>query len=131
MWISIERDKIRQTLRGNCGVLYYLFDTTDLRDCKYLNVVDYPIPGDPTATALSSSSISLSWTNTSSIYGISIERKTALTDFVEIARGTAGEISYLDEGLEASTQYFYRLKYYNGLEVYHPSGECSATTQGG
>lgn len=132
MWISIERDSVRQVLRSpHCGVLSYLFDTTELIDCKYLNIVSYPVPGDPTATALSSSSISLSWTNTSSIYGISIERRTASTEFTEIARGTAGERSYTDEGLDPATQYFYRLRYYNGLEAYHPSGEDDATTEAG
>lgn len=130
MWISIERDKLRQAAsRTNCGVLYYLFDTTELIDCKYLDVVDYPVPGDPTATALGSSSISLSWVNTSSVLGISIERRTSSTEFAEIARGTAGETSYTDEGLDPETEYFYRLRYYNGLEAYHPSGEDSATTE--
>lgn len=132
MWISIERDSVRQVLRSpHCGVLSYLLDTTELIDCKYLNIVSYPVPGDPTATALSSSSISLSWTNTSSIYGISIERRTASTEFAEIARGTAGETSYTDEGLDPATQYFYRLRYFNGLEAYHPSGEDDATTEAG
>lgn len=115
----------------HCGVLSYLFDTTELIDCKYLNIVSYPVPGDPTATALSSSSISLSWTNTSSIFGISVERRTASTEFAEIARGTAGETDYTDEGLDPETQYFYRLRYFNGLEAYHPSGEDDATTEAG
>ena len=132
MWISIERDSVRQVLRSpHCGVLSYLFDTTELIDCKYLNIVSYPVPEDPTAIALSSSSISLSWINTSSIYGISIERRTASTEFAEIARGTAGETSYTDEGLDPATQYFYRIRYYNGLEAYHPSGEDDATTEAG
>ena len=129
MWISIERNKLNNIFRRICGILTYLYDDTYLRDCKFLDIVEYPVPEDLVATSESSSSIRLTWANTSIIYGISIERRTAVTEFTEIIQVDPGMEEHLDEdGLLPGTQYFYRIRYFNGTEFYEYSTEVNATT---
>jgi hypothetical protein len=82
-----------------------------------------PPPSDPpaapsgmTATAASSSAIDLSWTDGSNDeLGFSVERSPdGTTNWVEIAALPGGAQSHGDTGLEAATQYFYRVSAYNG-----------------
>jgi hypothetical protein len=89
-------------------------------------------PADPsgmTAEAASSSSINLGWTDASNDeLGFRVERSPdGLTGWVEIADLGAGTQSHGDAGLEAATQYFYRVSAYNsnGSSDY---AEANATT---
>ncbi len=75
-------------------------------------------PADPsnmTATAASSSAIDLSWTDASGDeLGFKLERSPdGSTNWVEIADLPVGTESHGDAGLDAATQYFYRVSAYN------------------
>ena len=75
-------------------------------------------PAAPTglvATATSSASVNLSWTDSSSDEtGFKIERSStsASAAFVEVARTGPGVTSYDDTGLSLSTTYWYRVRAY-------------------
>ena len=83
------------------------------------------------ATSTSSSSIDLSWTdNSSDEDGFHIERSTDGNNFNIVATTGADAISYTDNGLSASTTYFYRIVAYNTTGDANPSNTSSATTTG-
>jgi subtilisin family serine protease len=88
-------------------------------------------PSNLSASASSSSQISLSWTdNSGAESGYKIERKTGSGNFAEIASTTANSVSYQDSGLSPSTTYTYRIRAFNsaaGDSSY--SNETIATTQ--
>ena len=91
-------------------------------------------PTNLTATAISSSQINLAWTDASANEdGFKIERKTgAAGTYAQIAQTIANVISYSDvTGLNASTQYFYKIRAFNngGNSAY--STEANATTTAG
>ena len=92
------------------------------------------IPNAPSglaATAVSSSQINVSWTDSSTNEsGFKIERSTSATSgFSQIATVGANITSYQNSGLSASTTYYYRVCAYNsaGDSIY--SNTASATTQ--
>jgi len=86
-------------------------------------------PSGLTATAVSSSAIDLTWVDESSDeIGFTVERSpNGSTNWVEIATLGAGMESHGDTGLDAATQYFYRVSAWNnnGSEGYTTA---SATT---
>jgi len=69
-------------------------------------------PSDLTATATSSSSVKLSWTdNSSNETGFKIERSTnATSGFVQIGTVGANVVSYTNTGLAGATTYHYRVR---------------------
>lgn len=87
-------------------------------------------PGSLSASAASSSSINLLWAdNSSNELGFRLERKTGATGtYSLIATLPAGQTTYADSGLQASTTYFYRVKAYNSVGESGYSNEASATT---
>jgi hypothetical protein len=88
-------------------------------------------PSGLTATATGASSITVSWTdNSSDETGFKLERKTGSGGtWSEIAGSIAANtVTFNNTGLSASTQYFYRLRSYNGAGNSSYSNEASATT---
>ena len=64
--------------------------------------------------------------------GFRLERKTGFAGtYALIATLPAGQTSYSDSGLQASTTYFYRIKAYNNAGESAYSNEASATTSAG
>ncbi|MGV3772346.1 MAG: chitobiase/beta-hexosaminidase C-terminal domain-containing protein [Verrucomicrobiales bacterium] len=84
-----------------------------------------------TATAVASSQINLSWSDSSgSRSGYNVERRTGSSGFTQVATVSASARSYSDSGLAATTGYTYRIKANNntGTSIY--SNEAGATTLG-
>jgi hypothetical protein len=71
-------------------------------------------PGGLAATAISSSRVSLTWTDNSNNEQLfKIERSPNGTAFTEITTVNADVTSFVDMGLSADTQYWYRVRAYN------------------
>jgi len=86
-------------------------------------------PADLKAVPVSSSSVSLTWTDYSvNESGFIIERKSSGGVFVEIARTAAGITSFTDTGLQPSTNYVYRICAYNSSGKSGYSQESYVTT---
>ena len=100
------------------------------------NATTFPFPpaapSGLAATALSSSSIRINWTdNANNETGFKIERKTgAGGSYAQVATVGASATTYTNSGLSAATTYFYRVRSTNlgGDSVF--SAEASTTTQG-
>ena len=92
-------------------------------------------PAAPTnlaATAISSSQINLTWTDSDDTeQGFKIERCTGAgcSDFAQIATVGANVTSYSNTGLTASTSYSYRVRAYNAAGDSDYSNTASAVTQ--
>jgi hypothetical protein len=91
-----------------------------------------PVPAAPTnltASAVSTSQINLAWTdNASSESGFRIERSANGTSFTEINTVGGNVTTYADTGLNPSTQYWYRVRAYNGSGPSGYSNQTSTTT---
>jgi len=87
-------------------------------------------PSNLTANATSVSQINLSWTDNSGneVY-FKIERKTEGGSYAEVAQVAMDVTSYSDNGLTASTLYYYRVRAANNIGNSDYSNEASATTQ--
>jgi hypothetical protein len=86
-------------------------------------------PGNLTATTISSSQISLAWTdNSDNETGFKIERATGSNPFGQIALVSANITSYSDSGLSPATTYQYRVLAINGSLESPASNTASATT---
>ena len=87
-------------------------------------------PGSLTAQALSSSQVSLTWSDRSATEsGFKIERSPVTdTNFAEIATVGASTTSFTDTGLNEATKYWYRVRAYNSVATSDYSNEKSATT---
>ncbi|PYJ65065.1 MAG: hypothetical protein DME76_18775, partial [Verrucomicrobia bacterium] len=105
------------------GTLYYyrVCATNTAGDSAYSNEVNgitpLLIPTGLTATAISSSQISLTWTdNSSSESGYKIEQ-SPVDDlhFSEIATVGPNITAYSDTGLSEGTKYYYRVRAYNAI----------------
>ncbi|QLE02216.1 fibronectin type III domain-containing protein [Galbibacter sp. BG1] len=80
-----------------------------------------PLPSDPpnapsnlTTSTVSSSSISLTWTdNSNDENGFKVERKIGSETFSEVAMVNSNTSSFLDTGLNEETTYYYRVRSYN------------------
>lgn len=91
-----------------------------------------PAPSNLTATAASSTAINLTWTdNSSNETGFNIERSADGMHFMPIASVGANVVTYSDNGLIASTIYYYRLNAFNAGSNSSSSNIASATTQAG
>ncbi|HYG78185.1 MAG TPA: DUF5060 domain-containing protein [Planctomycetota bacterium] len=87
-------------------------------------------PSNLSASAASSSSINLVWSdNATNETGFKLERKTGTGAFTQIALLSANALSFSDSGLSASTTYVYRLRATNASGDSPYSNEASATTQ--
>lgn len=86
-------------------------------------------PSSLTATAVSASGISLSWsdqaTNESGYY---VERSTDGATFTRVAQLGQNASSFSDSGLSASTPYYYRVAAFNSVGTSSYSNVASATT---
>jgi len=87
-------------------------------------------PSNLQASATSSSSISLRWSdNSGNETGFRIERSLSLfTGFSEVATVGAGTTTYNSTGLNASTTYYYRVRAYNSAGNSGYSNTVWATT---
>jgi hypothetical protein len=83
-------------------------------------------PANLQANAVSASEIALSWSDGSTNEtGFRLERSLdGVTNWVEIAILPVGTESHSDQGLDAATQYFYRISAFNGVGS---SGYASAS----
>jgi titin len=90
-------------------------------------------PSNLTATATSTSAISLSWLdNSTNETGFKIERATSVTGtFTQVAAPGAGATSWGDSGLTSNTTYYYRVRATSGAGDSTNSNTANATTQGG
>ncbi|MBX7207142.1 MAG: DUF1349 domain-containing protein [Verrucomicrobiaceae bacterium] len=94
-------------------------------------------PAAPTnlaASAQSSSSIRLTWTDVSTNEtGYRVERATGSGTFAEIASLAAGSLSFTDSGLAASTLYNYKVSAFNivGAGTAGPVGATTLATSSG
>jgi hypothetical protein len=91
------------------------------------------VPVAPTgltvAALASGSQANLSWTDTSTTEtGFIVERKTATTSFVEVARLSAGVNAWRDSGLRDGTACTWRVRSFHVAGSSSPSNEASATT---
>jgi titin len=87
-------------------------------------------PNNLTATAASNARIDLAWTdNSNNEDGFKIEIKAgAFGTYAEIATVGANVTSYSSVGLVANTQYYYRVRAFNGLGSSSYSNQAIATT---
>ncbi len=93
-----------------------------------------PLPASPsylTATAFSSSQVSLTWSdNSSNETGFKIERKLGSTGaYAQITQVAANSTSYSDGGLASNTTYYYRVRASNAGGDSAYSNEAPAKTQ--
>ncbi len=86
-------------------------------------------PTNLKATAASSTSISLTWTdNSNNEAGFKIERSTDGITFTQVGTSGANTATFTDTGLIASTAYTYRVRGYSGSNNSTYSITASATT---
>ncbi len=104
-------------------------DPTDTSNSDF-TITNVPLaPSNLTATATSSSIISLSWADNSGIEdGFKIERKTGSDAFSEIAMVGPGVTTFANIGLAANTAYTYQVRAYNANGNSSYSNSASATT---
>ncbi len=104
-------------------------DPTDASNGDF-TITNVPLaPSNLVATATSTSSISLSWTDNATIEdGYKIERKTGNGAFSEIALVGAGVTAHVDNGLSANTTYTYQVRAYNANGNSGYSNPATATT---
>ncbi len=125
----------RQTVNSTTGILVLASDEgTKNYLHNYLSLAPATPPNAPTslsATAISASQINLAWTdNANNEDGFKIERKTgAGGTYAEVGSVAAGVLSFSNTGLAASTEYFYRVRAFNGSGNSAYSNEANATTQ--
>jgi subtilisin family serine protease len=87
-------------------------------------------PSNLTATAVSSSKITLAWTdNATNEVGFKIERSTDGASFSQVGVVNANKQTFSQLNLPAGTTYFYRVRAYEGPNHSAFSNVASATTQ--
>jgi len=74
------------------------------------------LPGDFTAAHDSDSQITLTWTTVGTPDLIQIERSETDSDYVNIATLGGNIVTYVDTGLTANTQYYYRYRQIDRLK---------------
>jgi subtilisin family serine protease len=86
-------------------------------------------PSDLAASAVSNSSIQLTWTdNATTEAGYRVERSTDGASFLQVATLGADSTSYTSTNLSAGTTYYYRVRAYDGIVFSGYSNVASATT---
>ncbi|MBZ0295783.1 MAG: right-handed parallel beta-helix repeat-containing protein, partial [Anaerolineae bacterium] len=105
-------------------------NTSEFSACVEVEAGPLAAPTDLVATAESSTTIGLSWTDTSSDEtGFSVERSLTGSDgWTEIGTTAADVDTYTDEGLICETEYFYRVRAMRDSDVSDYSNTDSATT---
>jgi subtilisin family serine protease len=87
-------------------------------------------PSNLSGTASSSSRINLTWTdNAANEAGFKVERSTDGVNFIQISLLVPNATSYFATNLAASTQYFFRVRAYDGNNHSGFSNTAPATTQ--
>ncbi|MGH7598227.1 MAG: fibronectin type III domain-containing protein [bacterium] len=87
-------------------------------------------PSDLTITGMSSAEVSLAWADhADNEIGFKIERKIAGGVYAEIATIGINITNFIDAGLSINTEYFYRVRAYNGEGDSNYSNEVNVTTQ--
>jgi hypothetical protein len=107
--------------------------TKGVRLSRISTIVTYTAitaPTTLTATATTTSTIGLSWTDTASTTenGFSIERSPDGSAWSALATTSKGVVSYYDSSLTASTTYYYRVRAFNYAAYTSFSNTASATT---
>lgn len=86
-------------------------------------------PSSLSAAAPGSTQIVISWTdNASDETGFKIERSLDDTNWTQIGTAPANATSYTDSGLAQATQYYYRVRAYNGAGDSAYTSSATATT---
>lgn len=89
-------------------------------------------PGTPTASTVTSSSVSLNWgASSGTVSNYQIERATGATSTNFTQVGTSTSTSFTDTGLAANTTYRYRVRATNNAGASAYSGITNVTTSGG
>ena len=102
------------------------------KEAAYCSTTPPIAPANLAATAVSSSQINLTWTDSDNTEtGFKIERCTGegCIDFIQIATVDANVTSYSNTGLAAATSYSYRVRAYNTGGDSDYSNTASAITQ--
>lgn len=112
--------------------------TTHNNYSVFSNVVSsqvvFPAPDGLKSTAISLSVLQLQWNDNSSFeQGFSIERKTASTDFAEIARVGPNVTSYTfsNAGMDTTATYTFRVRAFTDITASAYSGSVSFNYQAG
>ncbi len=96
------------------------------------SVITFPTPPAPSnlnAIAVSSSQITLTWTDNAKYEaGFKLERSTDGVNFTQVAMLLANATAYNSTGLAPSTTYYFRLRSYDGPNLSAYSNVASATT---
>jgi parallel beta-helix repeat protein len=108
--------------------------TIDIGAFEYIGTSLTPTPptapGGLVAQAGSSSTVSLNWTdNSNNESGFEIERKSSSQNFTKIGTTGAGQTTFSDNGLAASTPYTYRVRAINSAGASAFSNEIAVTTK--
>lgn len=96
-----------------------------------LNATTLPVPSPTlnTLTGITTSQITLSWTDVAGNVGYKVERSLDNSTWTQIATPATGATSYPNTGLSAGTLYYYRVSTKNSVGYYSaPSNVLSATT---
>ncbi|MBI5789258.1 MAG: PKD domain-containing protein [Candidatus Schekmanbacteria bacterium] len=104
--------------------------TTHFTAYALLNPAEPLAPSNLSALSVSSTQIYLTWTdNANNESGFEIERRKEGEAFSKIATiSTFDSISYADNGLEAGTKYYYRIRAINSVGASDYSNETSSNT---
>lgn len=130
-------DIARETSRNEQAVLY-IIQQADCpyrvigKEAQYCTSTPPAAPSNLAATAVSSTQINLTWTDSdTSETGFKIERCAGdgCIDFAQIATVGANVSSYSNTGLTASTSYSYRVRAYNNAGSSDYSNTATAVTQ--
>ena len=126
-------------LSAGTAYFYRIRATNATGDSAYSNTASATTPtsGPPaapsnlTATATSSSTITLTWSdNSTNETGFKVERAPSATGvYAQVGTPAAGSSNYNDLGLAASTTYLYRVRATNASGDSAYSNTASATTQ--
>jgi len=144
-WTALSSSLVAQSYDATTTDIYFVgcdvWSATGVVSTKYFIYTDNGdiAPNEPasvTATADSSSEITLEWVDdftSDQAKGVLIERSlTSGSGFVEIYDAAVGDQLYQDTGLSASTTYYYRLRSYvevDGTTYYSDyTSEVDATT---
>lgn len=86
------------------------------RRLNYLSVSSAPAaPTLSSVTTISNTEINITWTDVSGETGYAIEHSpNGIGSWTQVATRAAGVTSYLDTGLTPATDYYYRVRAYNG-----------------
>ncbi|MDR1326474.1 MAG: fibronectin type III domain-containing protein [Treponema sp.] len=87
-------------------------------------------PSSVSASAVSSSSITVTWYSVTGATGYNIYRSSSSSGTYTLA-GTSASTSYTDTELTGYTTYYYKVASYNSVSEGEPSSPTSATTQWG